>query len=261
MAHGVEPGDRVAIWAPNVWEWIPAALGIHLAGGVLVPLNTRYKGVEAGYILGRSGARVLVTMGEFLGDRLRRHARGAPSTSPPSCPRCAAIVTLRTGGPVGLGRVPGLGRRRRPGRASTPRVDALTPDDLSDILFTSGTTGQPEGRHGDARRRPCARTRRWSDVVGLREGDRYLIVNPFFHAFGYKAGMARARCSRARRSTRRRSSTSTRCSSASPASSITMLPGPPTLFHTILDHPRRRRATTCRGCASRSPARPRSPSS
>ena len=67
IAAGVEPGDRVAIWAPNVWEWIPAALGIHLAGGVLVPLNTRYKGVEAGYILGRSRARVLVTMGEFLG--------------------------------------------------------------------------------------------------------------------------------------------------------------------------------------------------
>ncbi|MEP6623599.1 MAG: AMP-binding protein, partial [Acidimicrobiia bacterium] len=56
IAVGVEAGDRIAIWAPNVWEWIPAALGIHLAGAVLVPLNTRYKGMEAAYILQRSNA-------------------------------------------------------------------------------------------------------------------------------------------------------------------------------------------------------------
>ena len=44
---GIEKGDRVAIWAPNVWEWVVAALGIHGAGGVLVPINTRFKGTEA----------------------------------------------------------------------------------------------------------------------------------------------------------------------------------------------------------------------
>src|SRR5215207_3989096 len=61
VAAGVEVGDRVAIWSPNVWEWIVALLGLQSAGGVVVPINTRYKGAEAAYILGRSRARILVT--------------------------------------------------------------------------------------------------------------------------------------------------------------------------------------------------------
>ena len=66
MASGVEPGDRVAVWAPNSLEWIVAALGITTAGGVLVPVNTRFKGSEAAYILGRSGAKAVFTVRGFL---------------------------------------------------------------------------------------------------------------------------------------------------------------------------------------------------
>ena len=51
LAAGIAPGDRVAIWAPNLWEWVVAAAGAQTAGGVLVPLNTRLKGREAGIIL------------------------------------------------------------------------------------------------------------------------------------------------------------------------------------------------------------------
>ncbi|MBT5139062.1 MAG: AMP-binding protein, partial [Acidimicrobiaceae bacterium] len=68
IAAGVEPGDRVAIWAPNIPEWIEAVLGIHLAGGVLVPLNTRFKGPEAAQILDRSRAKVLLCVNGFLGN-------------------------------------------------------------------------------------------------------------------------------------------------------------------------------------------------
>ena len=67
IACGIRPGDRVGIWAPNSAQWVVAALGILGCGGVLVPLNTRLKGKEAGFILRRSGARVLVTVAEFLG--------------------------------------------------------------------------------------------------------------------------------------------------------------------------------------------------
>src|SRR5205814_3048458 len=66
VAAGVEPGDRVAIWAPNIWEWIVALGGLHAAGAVLVPLNTRFKGPEAAYILAKSGARILCTVSGFL---------------------------------------------------------------------------------------------------------------------------------------------------------------------------------------------------
>ena len=67
IAIGVQPGDRVAIWAPNTWEWVVALGGLHTAGAVLVPLNTRFKGQEAAYILHKSGAKVLLTVSDFLG--------------------------------------------------------------------------------------------------------------------------------------------------------------------------------------------------
>ena len=68
------------------------------------------------------------------------------------------------------------------------RTAAITPADVSDLVFTSGTTGHPKGAmttHAQTLRTFAT----WAEVVGLRPGDRYLIVNPFFHTFGYKAGI------------------------------------------------------------------------
>ncbi len=67
VAAGVAAGDRVAMWAPNCAEWMLAALGALRAGAVLVPLNTRFKGGEAAYIVRDSGATTLVTVRGFLG--------------------------------------------------------------------------------------------------------------------------------------------------------------------------------------------------
>ena len=80
IAMGVEPGDRVAIWAPNIHEWIVAALGALHAGGVLVPINTRFKGREAGFVLQKSRARLLFTRNDRGG--LVRTSRGANFTTP-----------------------------------------------------------------------------------------------------------------------------------------------------------------------------------
>ena len=80
VAAGVQPGDRVAIWAPNCWEWVVALLGLQTAGAVLVPLNTRYKGVEAADILRRSRARLLFTVEGFLGNDYVSMLREAPGT-------------------------------------------------------------------------------------------------------------------------------------------------------------------------------------
>ena len=234
IAHGVQSGDRVAIWAPNVWEWIPAALGIHLAGAVLVPLNTRYKGVEAAYILGRANAKVLVTMGEFLGTDYEGLLRAAADPAV-DLPDLCTIVTLRTTGPSSWDNF--LADAPDATEEIDERVAALTKDDLSDILFTSGTTGNPKGvmeTHGATLRAFQA----WSDVVGLREGDRYLIVNPFFHAFGYKAGWLSALMTGATIHPQAVFDVDQVLERVA-REQITMLPGPPTLFHTILDHPRR----------------------
>src|ERR1700756_4761373 len=64
---GIDKGDRVAIWAPNSAEWIIAAFGLMTAGGVLVPVNTRFKADEAADIIGRSGAKVVLVQKGFLG--------------------------------------------------------------------------------------------------------------------------------------------------------------------------------------------------
>ena len=64
---GLLPGDRAAIWAPNMNEWVLAAIAIHKAGGVLVPINTRMKGKEAAYILNNSEAKLLFSVKTFLG--------------------------------------------------------------------------------------------------------------------------------------------------------------------------------------------------
>ena len=74
---GVEKGDRVAIWAPNSAEWIIAAFGLLTAGGVLVPVNTRFKTEEAGDIIARSGAKAVLVQKGFLGPGLHRARRGA----------------------------------------------------------------------------------------------------------------------------------------------------------------------------------------
>ena len=67
VASGLNPGDRVAIWAPNSAEWMFAALGAQMVGGVLVPINTRFKGSEAAYVIERSGASFLFVSNGFLG--------------------------------------------------------------------------------------------------------------------------------------------------------------------------------------------------
>jgi len=182
LAAGVEPRDRVAIWAPNVAEWVVAAIGLQSAGGVLVPLSTRFKAAEAGYVLRRSGARLLCTVGEFLGVDYAALLAGE------DLPALREIVTLRGGSANATPWSDFLARgERMPAHHARERALAVAPGDLSDIIFTSGTTGNPKGvmtTHGQNLRVFDV----WSRGAGIREGDRYLIVNPFFHTFGYKAG-------------------------------------------------------------------------
>jgi len=186
LAAGVEHGDRVAIWAPNVGEWILAALGLQAAGAILVPLNTRYKGAEAAYILNKSRARVLCTVGEFLGTDYAALARAQ------EIPHVERIVALRGASPGAQPWSEFLAAGEAiPEPTARARADAVAPDDLADIMFTSGTTGKPKGvmtAHGQNLRVFEV----WSRVVTLREGDRYLVINPFFHSFGYKAGFLSA---------------------------------------------------------------------
>ncbi|MFF1645383.1 FadD3 family acyl-CoA ligase [Streptomyces sp. NPDC058240] len=235
MASGVEPGDRVAVWAPNTLDWIVSALGAVTAGAVLVPLNTRFKGAEAAYILQRSRAKLLFVTGTFLGTSYVASLRRAEA----ELPCLEKVVVLADAAPDDyvtwkdfLASGEGVS-----GAAVRSRADAIAPASPSDIIYTSGTTGRPKGAvitHAQTLR--CYAI--WSELADLREGDRYLIVNPFFHTFGYKAGIIACLMRGATMVPQPVFDVDTVLANIA-AERISVLPGPPTLHQSLLDHPAR----------------------
>ena len=232
MASGIEPGDRVAVWAPNIWEWVVAGLGVHLAGAVLVPVNTRFKGREADFILNKSGARILFTVTDFLDTDyviLLRDADGGKSLD--------EIVVLRGAVPEGTtGFADFLERAEQVSEADgDARAASVKGDDLCHIMFTSGTTGQPKGAmlvHAAI----CRGFNSWCEVIGLRAGDRYLIVNPYFHAFGLNSGILACLMTGATNIPHAVFDVPAVMARV-PEERISMLPGPPAIYQTILNHP------------------------
>ncbi|MCV7031746.1 fatty acid--CoA ligase family protein [Mycobacterium sherrisii] len=200
---GIHKGDRVAVWAPNSAEWIIAAFGLLTAGGVLVPVNTRFKTEEAGDIIARSGVKAVLAQKGFLGQDY---------TAPAGIP----VIDLKSGFLS----------------SGSPFERAVSGDDIADIIFTSGTTGRPKGammNHGQTLRM----YEEWATLADLRQGDRYLQINPYFHTFGLKAGLV---------------TSFLRGATMLPVAvfdvdtvvdliereRVTMLPGPPTLYHSLL---------------------------
>jgi acyl-CoA synthetase (AMP-forming)/AMP-acid ligase II len=244
IAAAVVPGDHVAIWAPNGVEWIVAALGAQSAGAAIVPVNTRFKDDEAAHVLAASRAAVLVTTIGFLDSDTVGMLAAAAAAKP--LPHLRRIVLLPGSGvveraPEGVAIDTWDAFLRRGGgvsdAAAAERRNAVRATDTSDILFTSGTTGRPKGvvvSHGQTVRQ----AREWCMFAGLRPDDRYLIVNPFFHMFGYKAGWLASLLQGA---------------TIYPVpvfdvpailslverERITVLPGAPTIYRSILDHPGR----------------------
>jgi acyl-CoA synthetase (AMP-forming)/AMP-acid ligase II len=183
IASGVGPGDRVAVWAPNSAEVALTAMAVAAAGAILVPLNTRFTAHEAAALIGRAEAVAVLAFTEFLGRDYLEALRPLGALD-----GLKAVVALRGGA---SGRSMSLEQLLARGDETDEtevraREQALGPADISDILFTSGTTGTPKGamlRHG-------ASTRAYTEYghsLGIRPGDRMLGLPPFFHCFGLKA--------------------------------------------------------------------------
>jgi acyl-CoA synthetase (AMP-forming)/AMP-acid ligase II len=167
---GLSAGDRLVLWAPNSINWVVAALATSYAGGTLIPANSRYTAHEVADIIERTDAKLVVVADGFLNIRIADLTPLVPGRT------LIDITTL----PSGQADVDAQEIERR--------ADAVTPDDVADILFTSGTTGQPKGAMS-AHRQTIGVARAWAEVAGIRPDDRYLVVNPFFHSFGYKIGI------------------------------------------------------------------------
>jgi acyl-CoA synthetase (AMP-forming)/AMP-acid ligase II len=235
VASGAGAGDRVAIWNFNNVEWVVAALGVFACGAVLVPVNTRFKAVEAGDILRRSRARVLVTVTDFLGtDYLAVLADAAVEL-----PDLETKVVVRGDVPPGAVSVRDfMDRANDEGRAEVARRSAaLGPDSPSDILFTSGTTGVPKGvvqSHSSTLRVATD----WAGMTGLSPDDRYLMVNPYFHMFGLKAGILASIAGGATMLPQAVFDVDQVLARVA-EERVTVLPGAPTIYQAILDHPDR----------------------
>jgi acyl-CoA synthetase (AMP-forming)/AMP-acid ligase II len=224
IAGGLQPGDRLALWAPNSVEWVLTALGAAWAGGTLVPINTRFTAVEALDVIERSGARALVVVGPFLGTDRLAGLRAAAASLP------GLVVSIPGGWSAFLARGEAV-----PARDADARAGAVSPDDVADILFTSGTTGRSKGVMS-AHRQSLAVATAWAEIAGLGPADRYLVVNPFFHSFGLKAGILACLVSGATIVPQAVFDVP-RVLAVIGAERITVLPGPPTLYTSLMDHP------------------------
>ena len=212
---GVGKGERVALWAPNSAEWIIAAFGLLTAGGVLVPVNTRFKTEEAGDIIARAGVKAVLVQKGFLGQDFT-----APAGTP--------VIDLKSDFLS----------------SGSPFERAVSGTDIADIIFTSGTTGRPKGAMMN-HQQTLRMYEEWATLADLRESDRYLQINPYFHTFGLKAGLI---------------TSFLRGATMVPVAvfdvdtvvdliereRITMLPGPPTLYHSLLTVGDKSRLSTLR---------------
>lgn len=253
IASGVKHGDKVAIWAPNTARWVIAALAATSVGAAMVPLNSRYRGVEAHQILSRAEARVLFVAEGFLDTSYTRLlVDGAAqlgytdeSHVVPGLPKLKTLVSLPagpSGAPVdsavlplaswddflasGLGVDPAL---------VAERAAQVTADDVADVIFTSGTTGRSKGVVS-AHRQSLGVSYAWAGHAQISAEDRYLVISPFSHTFGYKVGilvclatgaaiypMATFDLDETVRLLREEK--------------ISVIPGAPTIHQSILDHP------------------------
>ena len=231
IACGVRKGDRVMIWAPNSWRWCVAALGLVSVGGVLIPTSTRFKGQEVEELMRRSGATMLVSCGDFLGqyypDQLGEAARALLHT----------IVVLDEPRRGELSWEAFLARGEGVADAEQAAREAeVGRDDLCDMLFTSGTTGYPKGvMYGH---RQCLMAiDAWATRVGIRRGDRVLVIPPFFHAFGYRSG-AIVSMMRGAVLLPHLTYDAEEILKRVERDRISVIPGPPAIFHGMLQHPR-----------------------
>ena len=233
MAAGVEKGDRCVIWAPNIAEWILAAIGIQTAGGVMVPLSPRFQGAEAADIIARSGAKLLFTVTDL--------EKGAPLAliDDFDLPELKHRVVLQGQDTMGVDWQAFIDSGAVVSDDQVAeRAESIGPDDIMDMLFTSGTTGKPKGvlsSHSQNIRVFDT----WANTVGLRSEDNYLIINPFFHSFGYKAGWLAALI-KGCKIYPMKVFDKTAAMAKIQADKITVMPGAPSLYEIILADPERK---------------------
>jgi fatty-acyl-CoA synthase len=166
-----EPGERIAVWAPNIPEWEIVEFGAALAGMVLVTVNPAYKPAELKYVLEQSGASAILFLPEFRGNPMAQSLDSVRGELPALR---EAIAFTEFEAFLGSG-------------SATEQLPEVAPDDAVQIQYTSGTTGFPKGallHH----RGLTNNARMTLGVVGLTQGEVYVNPFPLFHTAGCGLG-------------------------------------------------------------------------
>ncbi len=242
FACGVMKGENVAVWAPNMSEYIVAAAGMQSIGAVLVPINTRFKTAETQYILNKGEIKTIVTVEEFQNNNYVEMLLQA------ELPQLERIILLRGNHNnaetwddfLQKGDLVENTDGSRFKEEFNRRVTEVCPDDILDMMFTSGTTGMLKAARF-THRQSIETYDDFSTRMGdINEKDKYLIVNPFFHTFGYKAGwlscVMRGTCIYPLEIFE-----PVEVMRLIDTEKITIFPGPPTIFSTLISHPDRKK--------------------
>jgi fatty-acyl-CoA synthase len=166
-----EPGERVAIWAPNIPEWVILEFGMALAGLTLVTVNPAYRPAELAYVLKQSGAAGVFLVPEFRS------------------PMASYLEEVR-------GELPALREVTfftdfddfLASPSDEAQLPLVTPDDVAQIQYTSGTTGFPKGAELH-HRGLTNNARMYGDRIGLQRGSVLVNPMPLFHTAGCGMGV------------------------------------------------------------------------
>jgi fatty-acyl-CoA synthase len=190
LALGLEPGDRVGIWAPARVEWTELQLGSAMVGAILVNINPAYRSGELSYALSKAGVRFLAAVAGFRDVDYFAMLKDVRRT----CPSLEQVIAIGTDGDIGTGvdsdltwlelldAAAGIGVEQV--EAHERRCDS---DDPINIQFTSGTTGSPKGAtltHHNVVNNSAILGRQ----LGYTESDAVCIPVPLYHCFGMGIG-------------------------------------------------------------------------
>jgi fatty-acyl-CoA synthase len=168
LAKRFEPGERIAIWAPNIPEWVLMQFGSALAGTILVTVNPAYRAEEVAYVLKQSRSAGIFVSPHFRGNAMLRAVEQVRA----ECPELREVIRFDEWEAfVALG------------RGSQAELPEVRPGDPTMIQYTSGTTGFPKGAllHHRGLVNNGAHT---IDRMGVDEGSVWITAMPLFHTGG-----------------------------------------------------------------------------
>jgi fatty-acyl-CoA synthase len=199
MALGIAKGDKVAIWANNLPEWVYTQYGSARMGAVLVTVNTNYRAAELEYLLKQSDSTTLILTGgvrepdEYI--KVLTKVCPAFTSSEPGKLECEKLPFFKNIIYLGKEKIPGMFNwdevmemgKKVSDAELTERLNSLDPDDVINMQYTSGTTGFPKGvmlSHTNL----IGNAISMATCMKLTPDDCMCIPVPFFHCFGCVIG-------------------------------------------------------------------------